>query len=68
MEKNWVKVYSTTNSYLAEILKNALLANGIECVLINKKDSSYLLFGEAELYTHVNQAEEALQIIEQQNV
>ncbi|OWY24422.1 DUF2007 domain-containing protein [Sphingobacteriales bacterium UPWRP_1] len=68
MEKNWVKIYSTTNSYLAEILKNVLLTHGIECVLINKQDSSYLVFGEAELYTHINKAEKALQIIEEENV
>lgn len=58
----------STNSYLAEILKDVLLAHGIECVLINKQDSSYLVFGEAELYTHINKAEEALQIIEEENV
>lgn len=68
MEKNWVKIYSTTQSYFAEILKNMLHSNGIECVVINKTDSSYLVFGEAELYAPKEKAKEAIMLIEEQNL
>lgn len=68
MEKNWVKIYSTTQSYYAEILKHMLLSNGIECVVIDKTDSSYLVFGEAELYAPKEKAENAIMLIEQQNL
>ncbi|HRK26179.1 MAG TPA: DUF2007 domain-containing protein [Chitinophagales bacterium] len=67
MEKDWVKVFSVTQGYLAEILKNMLESNGIACVVINKTDSSYIVFGEAELYTHVSHAEEAKKLIEEHN-
>lgn len=67
MEKDWVKVFSVTQGYLAEILKNMLESNGIACVVINKTDSSYIVFGEAELYTHVSNAEEAKKLIEEHN-
>ncbi|QQS30016.1 MAG: DUF2007 domain-containing protein [Sphingobacteriales bacterium] len=68
MEKNWVKIYSTTQRYFAEILKNMLLNHDIPCVVIDKTDSSYLVFGEAELYSPKEKADEAILLIEQQNV
>lgn len=62
MDKNWTKIYSTGQVYLAEIYKSVLIEKGIECILINKQDSSYL-FGEAELYVRVEKAFEAKQMI-----
>jgi hypothetical protein len=46
----WEKIFSTNTEYQAEILKALLEEENIECVIINKKDSSYLTFGEIELY------------------
>jgi hypothetical protein len=49
MDKNWVKVYSASDLYKAEIVKGLLIDSGINAVLINKKDSAYLI-GEVEIY------------------
>ncbi|MFU8844204.1 MAG: putative signal transducing protein [Bacteroidales bacterium] len=49
MDKNWVKIYATSDVYKAELLKGLLIENEISAVVINKKDSAYLI-GEAELY------------------
>ena len=49
MEKNWVCIYSTEDTFKAEIAKEVLFDNGIQAVSINKKDSAYL-FGLVELY------------------
>jgi hypothetical protein len=46
---DWVCIYTTNQSYDAEIIKTVFEDNGIECVLVNKQDSAYM-FGEIELY------------------
>lgn len=66
MDKNWVKIFSTSESYKAEILKGLLLENNIETVIINKKDSAYL-FGELELYVRVDNVLKAKRIITTHN-
>ncbi|MBC8489663.1 MAG: DUF2007 domain-containing protein [Bacteroidetes bacterium] len=66
MDKNWVKIFSTSESYKAEILKGLLLENSIEAVIINKKDSAYL-FGELELYVRVDNLLKAKRIITTHN-
>ena len=45
MENNWVKVYTTKDPITAEIIKQGLIENEIAAVLMNKKDSSYQVFG-----------------------
>ena len=52
MEKDWVIVYSTNKIYLAEIAKQVLADNGMDSIIINKKDSSYNDFGDIELYVN----------------
>jgi len=66
MDKNWVKIFSTSESYKAEILKGLLLENNIEAVIINKKDSAYL-FGELELYVRVDDVLKAKRILTTHN-
>ncbi|WP_140936788.1 putative signal transducing protein [Sphingobacterium lumbrici] len=59
MEKGWIKIKSYNNAIESEIVKQMLEENGVEAVLLNKQDSSYL-FGKIELYVrqeHVQQAE-----------
>jgi hypothetical protein len=59
---NWVKVFSSSKSYLVEITKSVLEEEGIESVIINQIDSAYL-FGESELFVKNEDALTALQII-----
>ena len=47
---NWHLLYSTPNLTQANILKGMLEENHIQVMMINKQDSSYLNFGEVELY------------------
>jgi hypothetical protein len=64
VDKDWVKIYSTSAMYKAELLKGLLTENEINAVIINKKDSAYL-FGEVELYVTTNDAVKAKHLITQ---
>lgn len=57
MEDNWVSIYSSDKPWQAEIAKQVLIENGIDAVVINKRDSSYIAFGEAEVYVSFENAE-----------
>ncbi|TWW02299.1 DUF2007 domain-containing protein [Chitinophaga pinensis] len=65
MEKDWVKIYYTNQVFRAEIVKGMLEENGINVVLINRLDSSYLsaLPGMAELFVHNSQEGEARRLL-----
>ena len=47
---NWIKVYTSTEPYKIELLKGFLFKHNIRAISINKKDSSYLVFGDIELF------------------
>lgn len=49
-DNNWKLIYTTATPIEAEIIKQMLESNGIEAVVLNKHDSSYQTFGEAEVY------------------
>jgi hypothetical protein len=65
MEKDWIKIFDTTSPFEAELIKGMLLENGVNAVLLNRQDSSYLqaLPGQAEVYVHVSQEAQALELI-----
>lgn len=63
MMNNWTCVYSSNQAYQLNIAHDVLEAEGIESVIVNKIDSSYL-YGESELYVKKEDALMALQIIE----
>ena len=46
MEDNWISILSTPQPWQAEIAKQILGENGIEAVIMNRRDSSYTVFGE----------------------
>ena len=50
MEEGWVVAYTTNEMYRAEMLRNMLNDHGIDSVIINKRDSSYVAFGDIEIY------------------
>ena len=62
MEKNWVCIYNTSTSYLAEIAKDLLHEEDIDAVIINKKDSNYQ-FGILEIYVERDNAIKAKHIL-----
>ena len=48
--EGWFKLYSTKNYAEANIIKGMLEENNIRAIILNKLDSSYLAFGDIELY------------------
>ncbi|MCK4676969.1 MAG: DUF2007 domain-containing protein [Bacteroidales bacterium] len=62
MDAKWTKIYSSTLLYKVEILKGLLAENNIQSVIVNKKDSVYLI-GEIELFVNVEDAFRAKQIL-----
>lgn len=63
MLDKWEKILVTEMSSKAEITRMVLENNGIQAVLLNKKDSSYLL-GVFEIYVPVEQAAIARQVLD----
>lgn len=61
--KDWQKVYSTEQAYRAGIVKAVLEDNGMQPVIINKKDSSYNI-GSLEVHVSAEDVLGALKIIE----
>lgn len=62
MENDWQLVYSAKSAIDAEMVRGMLENVGIEAVVMNKQDSSYL-FGDVEVYVSKEQAEKAADII-----
>ena len=60
-----VKLLSTDNPNKAEITKQMLEENNINVVLLNKQDSSYMMFGTIELFVSENQEEDATAILKE---
>ena len=62
-----IKLLSTINPNKAEITKQMLEENNINVVLLNKQDSSYLMFGLIELYVQEEQLKEATILLNKDN-
>lgn len=62
MLDNWQLVYSSPLQYKVEIVQAILQDSDIESVVMNLKDSLYLI-GEIELYVHNDNVLRAKQII-----
>ena len=63
MEKNWVKVYETSDAMKADLVKDLLDNNDIPAVVINKKETITALIGVSEVYTEKEDAEKAVLLI-----
>ncbi len=62
-QNNWITLETTIKPYQLELMKGLLLDNEIQSVIINKIDSSYLQFGEAELKVKASDLETAKEIL-----
>ena len=60
--ENWIRIYATNEAHKAEVVKDLLINENIEAVVMNKKDSSYLL-GEVELYIQPEDEHLAIELI-----
>jgi hypothetical protein len=61
---DWFKLYTTRNYAEANIIKGMLEENDIQVVILNKLDSSYLSFGEIELYVPSHLKDIAKQLLD----
>ena len=61
--EKWVTLITSNKSYQLNIIEGRLSENGIQSVIINKIDSSYLNFGEAELNVKESDFERANEIL-----
>ena len=63
MEKDWIKIFTPSDFYRSEIVKQVLIENQIDAVLLNKQDSSYRSFGQIEVYIHQEDFSKAVEIM-----
>jgi hypothetical protein len=63
MEKNWVKIYTSSNFYRSEIVKQVLTGYQIDAVLLNRQASSHQAFGDIEVYIHQENFSRAIEIM-----
>jgi hypothetical protein len=61
MEKNWIRIFTSTNYFQAEIVKQMLMEHQIDTVLLNKQDSSHRTFGDIEVYIHQRHFSDAIE-------
>lgn len=62
--EGWILVYSSPKLYMAEMMKALLADYDIECILLNKQDSSYTHLGEIELYVPRHLAGQAMRLLD----
>ena len=62
-----MKIFTTSKPLQAEIIKGLLEGNGIHAVVMNKQDSSYGIFGEAEVFVKNEDALVAINLISMNN-
>ncbi|MDB5193386.1 MAG: hypothetical protein JWQ96_2949 [Segetibacter sp.] len=63
--QNLILLHRTTNMAEATIVKGLLEENNVPVFLMNKQDSSYLNFGDIELYVPSHLHEVAKQLLQQ---
>lgn len=68
MEKDWTVVFTTDKPYQADIILELLNENGINGVIIDKKDSSYFSFGTTEVYVNKDDEEKSIEIVKSANL
>ena len=62
MEAGWVKIYTSPDFFKSEIVKQVLIDQEIETIIINKQGFPYRI-GEVEVYIHEDDFQKALEII-----
>ncbi|SKC00340.1 putative signal transducing protein [Dyadobacter psychrophilus] len=63
MADNWVKAFQSAQMIRAEIAREILEQNGIAAVIVDKKDSSYPIFGMYEVHVPASDLSQAQTII-----
>lgn len=67
MTNDWIKVFTSTDAMKAELVKQVLIENNIEAVILNKQGHPYPI-GEVEVYVQPEHASEANAIVGQSDI
>lgn len=62
MESDWLKVYTSSDFFKSELVRQVLIDNEIDAIIINKQGFPYRI-GEVEVYIHESNLEKAKAII-----
>lgn len=62
--QKWFLLYVTRNLPEASIIKGMLEENSVPVMIVNKQDSSYLAFGDIELYVPKHLKDIAKQLLD----
>ena len=62
MEKGWIKIFTSSDFYRSEIVKQVLIEHEIDAVLLNKQLSGYNI-GAVEVYIHQEDFSKAVEIM-----
>lgn len=62
MEKDWIKIFTSSDFYRSEIVKQVLIEHDIDAVLLNKQVSGYNI-GSVEVYIHQEDFSKAVEIM-----
>lgn len=65
MEKDWICVLQTEQTYQAEIARELLDNEGIDCVIMNEHDSTFPSIGEVEVWVHQDYKQQAQDILKE---
>lgn len=63
MEKDWVCVFQTGQNFQAEIAKEILENEEIQCVILNNLDSTFPSISDIEVMVHREFAEKATELL-----
>ena len=67
MSENWIKVYTTSDAFAAEVLKQGLTEAGIPAVSMNKQLSAYNI-GEIVVLVNKSDFDKAIEYIVQNEI
>lgn len=63
MEEGWKTVFVTNQEYQSSIAKDILEDNGIKVVVMNQRDSAYLVFGSISVLVPDTKEETAINLL-----
>jgi hypothetical protein len=62
MEAAWIKIYTSSDFFKSELVRQVLTDHEIDAIIMNKQGFPYR-FGEVEVYIHEDHFQKALEII-----
>lgn len=65
MDEGWKTVFVTGQEYQATIAKDVLENNGIQAVIFNQKDSTYLVWGQISVMVPEVDEETAINLLKE---